>query len=172
MLPFWSCTRLGSKSVIGELCHWSAAGVTQPVQRTANLTVARGQGSRSQYCEYRWRGDGGCLVHNVGRNNAQLLLLALASKRRSVQVCLCLLKQARWWLTSPIRDRHIQLQRLQGGAQLESCFSVGLSFPLRLLCGWPRKCCLPSGWCFSTGHGPQPSWSSGESRCRSRQETF
>ena len=34
----------GSKSVFGEICHWSAAGVAQPVQRTANLTVARGQG--------------------------------------------------------------------------------------------------------------------------------
>ena len=31
-----------------------------------------GPGSRSQYCEYRWRGDGGCLVSNVGRNNAQV----------------------------------------------------------------------------------------------------
>ena len=37
-------SRLGSKSVIGELCHWSAAKVAQPVQRTANFTVARGQG--------------------------------------------------------------------------------------------------------------------------------
>ena len=69
---YYVSSRLGSKSIIGELCHWSAAGVTQPVQRTANFTVARGQGSRSQYCEYRWRGDGGCLVPNVGRNNAQL----------------------------------------------------------------------------------------------------
>ena len=52
-----SGARLGFKSVIGELCQWSGAGVAQPVP-WMHVTVARG--------------DGGCLVSSIGRNNAQL----------------------------------------------------------------------------------------------------